>query len=276
MRIAGISQMRNYQQKVVVITGAASGIGAALVGEFSRRGAIVVLLDLDQRAADRVCQSLGLDADKSASYKMNVADKRSVETAFKQVLKRFGRIDVLVNNAGISHISKFAETDVGVLEKVIQVNLMGAIYCTRAAIASLVGSRGQVIALSSIAGFSPLYGRTGYSASKYGLHGFLETLRSEVREYGVDVLLAAPAFVKTNIEKNTLNEAGKVYGTKKALAGKVLTPEFVAEQIVRAAERQKRLICISPMAKTARFVSKFFPTLYERLMYRKIRREFVP
>lgn len=267
--------MRQYQGKVVAITGAASGIGAALVAEFSRRGAIVILLDLDPKAAARVSDTLGLDRDKSACFKMNVADKRSVDTTFRQVLKRFGRIDVLVNNAGISHISKFAETELSVLEKVIQVNLMGTIYCTRAVIASLIASQGQIIALSSIAGFSPLYGRTGYSASKYGLHGFLETLRSEVREHGVDVLLAAPAFVRTNIEKNTLNEKGKVYGSKKALAGKVLTPEFVAQQIVRAAERQKRLVCISPMAKTARFVSKFFPALYERLMYRKIIREFV-
>ncbi len=140
-----------------------------------------------RRSGRRGAQALALNCD--------VTDAASCADAIRSAVERFGGVDVLVNNAGITHRSAFATTDPAVLRRVMEVNFFGAMNLTHHALPHLLRSRGAIVAISSVAGFAPLIARTGYAASKHALHGFFESLRSEVRSQGVDVTLVCPSFI---------------------------------------------------------------------------------
>jgi NAD(P)-dependent dehydrogenase (short-subunit alcohol dehydrogenase family) len=182
---------------VVVITGAASGIGRALARRYARSGARLGLLDRDASGLDEVVAELAETAANPVALVCDVGRWEDCKSAIEAVVESCGGIDVLINNAGITHLSPFADTDVDVVRRVMDVNFFGALYCTKAALESLVARRGLLIALSSVAGFSPLAGRCAYSASKHALHGLFETLRSEQRGSGLDVMMVCPSFTRT-------------------------------------------------------------------------------
>ena len=183
-----------YERKVVLVTGGCAGIGRALVLRFAQAGARLVILDLQQDELDGLLQHL---ADHHHVEAMglccDVADAAAVQAAVALVTERFGGIDVLVNNAGVSHRSTFIDTDLEVFQRVMAVNYFGALNCTKAALPSLIARRGQIIVLSSLSGFAPLLYRSAYNASKHALHGLFETLRYEIKGSGVNVMLVCPA-----------------------------------------------------------------------------------
>jgi short-subunit dehydrogenase len=189
------------------------------------------------------------------------------------VAREFGRLDLLVNNAGISHRSAFAATDPAVLRRVMEVNFFGAVHATRAALPHLQRSRGLVIAISSVAGFSPLIARTGYAASKHAMHGFFESLRTEVADDGIDVMMVCPAFVATGIDVHALGADGGPAGHAQLIVGRRLTPQAVADRIHDGAARGKRLLLIGRTARQAWWLSRLAPSLYARLMARRLRGE---
>lgn len=259
--------------RVVVLTGAAGGIGRALAGAFSADR--VALLDLDEEAVERLAGELGGEAMGIAC---DVTDPGSCEAALGAVLRRWGRVDLLINNAGISHRSLFLDTEPAVLRRVVEVNLFGSIHCTRAALPALVESGGQIVALSSVAGFAPLVGRTGYCASKHALHGFFGALRAELREQGVGVLLVCPGFVDTGLAQRALGGDGQAIGAgaTRATAGDPLPPEELAAAVLRAVERRRELLLIPAVSRASYWLSRLAPRLYERAMLRSQAREFGP
>ena len=256
-----------FERKVVLITGGCAGIGRALAMRFAQAGARLVILDLQRDGLDSLvqhlsdhhnCEALGLVCD--------VADAQAVQRAVAQTLERFGGIDVLVNNAGITHRSTFAETEMAVFQRIMAVNYFGAVHCTKAALPSLIARRGQVVVLSSLSGFAPLLYRSAYNASKHALHGLFETLRAELKGSGVNVMLVCPGFTATDLRKNALVGDGSVTQQPPLAIGKVASAQDVAEAIYRGALRRRRLLVLSNVNWRARLLARFFPRLFERVL----------
>jgi NAD(P)-dependent dehydrogenase (short-subunit alcohol dehydrogenase family) len=256
-----------FQQKVVVITGGCAGIGRALALRFAQCGARLAILDIqdDALVAFRLQLEDKLNAEVLALH-CDVASEEDCQRAICQVKERFGGIDVLINNAGITHRSAVAETDLSVFQRVMAINYFGALHCTLPALSSLIERRGQIIVLSSLSGFAPLPQRSAYTASKHALHGLFETLRMEVRDKGVNVMLVAPGFTATDIRKNALVGDGSITSQNFAAPFKVASPSDVADEIYRAALRRKRLLVLSNVNWRARLLARLFPSLFERWM----------
>ena len=266
---------RNMKNKVVVVTGAASGIGAAVCRRFSRDGARIGLLDSDadgvRNAADRLKED-GVDA---VGINCDVVDEAACNSAIREIIGLYGGIDILVNNAGITQRSAFLETKVSVYRRVMDVNFFGSLHCTKAAIASLLERKGSIIVIESLAGLTPLLGRTGYCASKHALHGFFTSLRSELRDSGLHIMIVCPGFVKTNLQTRALDGDGRVTSHPQSLVGKPASSEKVADAIWKGALHRRNLLILTPVGKLSYWISRFAPVFYERLMARQVKEELV-
>ena len=247
-----------------VVTGAASGIGRALADRLAAAGAKVAMLDRDEAALRREAQRLESARAEILVVPCDVTDEVQVADAVAGVQARWGDIDVLVNNAGITHIGELATTDSAVFRAVMNVNFFGALYCTKAALPSLRRSGGAIVAISSVAGFAPLLGRSGYAASKHALHGLFSTLRCELADEGVNVMLVCPGFTDTAIEAHALGQA-----TRKTF-GRLADPDDVAQAIIRGLAHRRRTLVLTPVGKAAWWISRLFPTFYERMMTRRM------
>lgn len=265
--------MRGYGGKNVVITGAAGGMGSALARAFAAEGANLALLDLDGAAAEARATGLAAAGAEALGLACDVTDEASCAEALERARAELGGVDVLVNNAGITHRSAFADTSIEVHHRVMAVNYFGALYCTRAALADLVTRRGQIIVISSIAGFSPLLGRTGYAASKHALHGLFGSLRAELEASGVSVLIACPGFTRTGISTAALDGDGSVTSHPQSTLGRVAEPDQVAAAILRAAARNRRLLVLSAVGRLTLAMMRLAPGLYERLMAKAMAKE---
>jgi len=261
--------------RVVVVTGGAGGIGRAVAARFAEAGARIALMDVDAERLEQAAEALRSKGTAVLALTFDIRDPQACEEAVGTVRRQFGQLDVLVNNAGMSHRSLFSETRPDVIRRVMEVNFFGAVHVTRAALDDLTAARGQIVVLSSVAGFAPLVGRTGYAASKHALHGFFESLRTEVAPKGVGVTMVCPAFTRTGLEGRALGGDGATLGpSTRATAGTVLTPEAVAEAVFQATGARKRLALLSPVARLSYWVARLLPGLYDRLMLRSQGEEF--
>ncbi|MBI5063127.1 MAG: SDR family oxidoreductase [Desulfatitalea sp.] len=265
---------REFQNKVVVVTGAAGGLGLAYARRFGQAGARIAMLDINGPAVAASAEALRAEGIETLALPCNVGDAAGVVAAMEQVLEHFGDIDVLINNAGISARAAFAKTRLEVFHKVMAVNFFGSLYCTKAALGSLTRRKGLIVTISSLAGFTPLFGRTAYAASKHALHGLFDSLRSELRGSGVGVLIVCPGFTATGIDKAALAGDGGINPKPRSTVGRPAGPEQVAEQVFQAARKNKRLLVLTPAGHIGRFVNKISPALYAWLMRRALRKEF--
>ncbi len=264
---------RSFDGATVVVSGAAGGLGRALALRYARAGARIVALDLDAQAVEQLSVDLAQTGAEAMALSCDVTDEAACRAAMASAVQRFGRIDVVINNAGISHRSAFVSTDTSVLRRVMEVNLFGAIHLTRAALPALQQSHGLIVAISSVAGYTPLIARTGYAASKHALHGFFTSLRTEVTGAGIDVMLVCPSFIATAIDRNALGGDGRAATHRQVVAGRPLQPGDVADKIFSASERSKRLLLIGRTARAAWWLNRYAPALYERIMARRLRDE---
>jgi NAD(P)-dependent dehydrogenase (short-subunit alcohol dehydrogenase family) len=262
---------RELDSRVVVITGAAGGLGRALCTAFAARGARIAALDVDEQALEQLHSELALP--ELLAVRCDLTDEDQCGAALAEVVRRLGGVDVLVNNAGISHRSLFAQTEPAVIRRVMAVNFFGAVNATHAALPALLERRGTVVAISSVAGFAPLAARSGYAASKHALHGCFETLRAEYAERGLDVLLVCPGFIATAIAAAHLGGDGGSAQGPRTLVGEALAPELVARRVVAAVERRRRLLLVGRVAWLAWLVSRLAPRWYERSMVKRLRAE---
>jgi len=265
--------MTSFKKKVVVVTGAASGIGLAISLRFAKAGAHLGLLDMDAVRLEAAKVMLGDYGARCLSVPCDVSRQDACNTAIGQILDHFGGIDVLVNNAGITQRGAFVDTDIAVFEKVMAVNFFGSLYCTKAAIHSLIERKGLIIVNESIAGIAPLLGRTGYSASKHALHGLFTSLRTEIRENGAHVMVVCPGFVETNLQTRALGADGRVTQRPQSRVGGQQTPAKVADIIYRGALRRKDLLVLTPVGKLTWWMSRLLPPLYERIMAKQLKSE---
>lgn len=258
------------QDKVVIITGASSGIGKACAEVFSRRGSKVVLAARNEQALQAV--SAGLAGERLV-VTTDVSREGDCQKLAEETVARFGRIDVLINNAGISMRALFNDVDLNVIRQVMEINFWGTVYCTKYALPHLLVSKGSVVGVSSVAGFIGLPGRTGYSASKFAMHGFLSSLRNENMKTGLHVLLACPAFVNTPIRERALNARGEMQRESPLEEGKLMSAERVAERIYKAVVRRKRTVIMTGRGKLSVMLSKFMPRMIDKKVYKVMARE---
>lgn len=268
--------MGKFDNKVVVITGASSGIGLAAAREFAREGASVVLA---ARSADKLKQTFcelshkGEEAGRFLAVPTDVTKEEDCKKLIDNTIVKFGRIDILVNNAGISMRAMFRDLELDVLKRLMDVNFWGTVYCTKYALPYLLESKGTVVGVISIAGFKGLPGRTGYSASKFAIYGFLDTLRIEHLKDKLNVLIFAPGFTASNVRFAALTADGTPQGETPRAEEKMMSAEAVAKKLTAAVHKRKSQVVLTPIGKTTVLLNKFFPRLVDKLEYSYMAKE---
>lgn len=261
------------KDKVVIITGASSGIGKALAYEMASRGAKVVLAARSEENLASIAKELLQKGCKAVVIKADVSLIEDCRKLVSTTVETFGRIDVLINNAGVSMRALFADAEVSVLTRLMNVNFWGAVYCTKFALPYLLQSRGSVVGVSSIAGFKGLPGRTGYSASKFAMHGFLETLRIENLKTGLHVMIACPGFTASNIRKTALAADGSQQGESPRDENSMMSAEEVARRITKGVISRKKILIMTTQGKLTVLLNKFFPFFIDKLVYNHMAKE---
>lgn len=264
----------DFKNKVVIITGASSGIGRACAIEMARRGANLVL------AARQYVTLCELTAELEKQYQIkavavqaDVSREEDCQFLIKQAILTFSRIDVLINNAGLSMRALFNDLDLTVLKNLMDVNFWGTVYCSKFALPEILKSKGTIVGVSSIAGYRGLPGRTGYSASKFAMNGFLEALRTELLKTGVNVLVACPGFTTSNIRVAALAENGTAHGETSMEEGKMMRPEEVAKIIADGIAARKRTLIMTGQGKLTVWLNKLMPGLADNLVFKHFTKE---
>ena len=259
------NDMSFFQNKVVVITGGSDGIGKALIETLIPLGAKVATCG---RSHDKIYK-LQLEYSNVLLHAVacDVSNEQECQRFIESTLETFGGIDILINNAGISMRALFVDSTTDVTRKVMEINFLGAVYCTRYALPSILERKGSVVGVSSIAGYRGLPGRSAYSASKFALQGWLESLRTELLHSGVHVMWVCPGFTTSNIRHAALDNKGQRLGDSVLDEGNLMSAGECAHHIVRAIEKRKRTIVLTFTGKVTVLINKFFPSLADKLTY---------
>lgn len=258
--------------KVVIITGASSGIGRALAIEYARRGAS---LSLAARRIDLLNElKEELTNNEILTVKTDVTSEEACKELINQTVQHYGRIDILINNAGLSMRALFDDIELNSFKKVMDVNFYGTVYCTKYALPHLIHSKGSLVGIISVAGHVGLPARSAYSASKFAIRGFLDTIRLENLYTGLHVLVAAPGFTATEIRKSALTANGSPQGETPRREEKMMRTDACAQLIINAIEgRRRSLVLTFKEGKLSVFLGKFFPLLLDRLTFRHMAKE---
>jgi len=258
--------MSHFLNKVVVVTGGSDGIGKALVEALIKQNAYVATCG---RNNDKLYELESAYAGKHLlTYTADVSNEQDCENFFNKIIERFGKIDILINNAGISMRAEFEETDIETIKRVMDINFWGTVYCTKIALPYIKQSKGSVVAVSSIAGYRGLPGRTGYTASKAAVNGFMEVLRTELLHSGVNVMWVCPGFTTSNIRNVALNKNAAPQGESTMDEGKMMPAAECADHILHAIEKRKRTLVLTFTGKRAIFMNRFFPKLADKMVYK--------
>ncbi|MBZ4407401.1 SDR family oxidoreductase [Myxococcus sp. MISCRS1] len=265
--------MRAMQGKCVVVTGASMGIGEELSVALAARGANLVLAARSEEALQRVKQRCEAAGGKAVAVATDVGDPEACRRMVEKAVEAFGGVDVLVNNAGISMDAKFEDvTDLGIFERLMRINYLGAVYCTHAALPYLKARRGLLVAISSLTGKTGVPTRTGYAASKHAMHGFFDSLRVELMGTGVDVTVVCPGFVSTNVRANALGKDGKPLqvSAHDESEGNNMDVATCVAIILRAMDQREREVVMTTKGKVGQYLKLFTPGLLDRIVFKTI------
>ena len=256
--------MDQIQGKVVVITGGSDGIGKALVELYLNKGAKVATC---ARNYQKLYQLQSAHTGKPLFiHATDVSKEIDCKGFIDAVIKEFGTIDILINNAGVSMRALVQDVDLDTIRRVMDINFWGTVYCTKFALVHIIKNKGTIVGVSSIAGYRGLPGRSGYSASKYAVTGWLEALRTELLESGTNVMWVCPGFTSSNIRNAALNSKGESQGESPMDEGAMMSSDECAVHIADAIEKRKRTLVLTFTGKRAVFMNKFFPSLADKLV----------
>ena len=259
------------KDEVVAITGASKGIGAELARQLAAKGARLVLAARGEKELDEIAEECRRLGAKVATVKADVAVDRDCQAIVSGAIVAFGRLDTLVNNAGATMWARFEDiADMSILQRIMQVNYMGAVYCTHYALPHLRATRGRIVGISSLAGRVGVPTRTGYAASKHAMAGFFDSLRIELAGSGVTVTMIYPGFVSTGIRENATGPDGKPIGVSPVKEGDVMSAEDCARRIVTAIERREREVVMTARGKVGQWLKLIAPGLVDRLARRAV------
>ncbi|MBR5935646.1 MAG: SDR family oxidoreductase [Bacteroidaceae bacterium] len=261
-----------FEGKVSIVTGASSGIGLATATLLAKYKAKVVLAARSEDKLNEICKNLSQYAEV-ISVKTDVSVESDCRNLIEQTVKRFGRIDILINNAGISMRAMFKDLDLNVIRRLMDVNFWGTVYCTKYALPYILENKGSIVGVISTAGYKGLPGRTGYSASKFAINGFLDTLRSEHLYDGLHVMIYAPGFTSSNIRKTALMADGSQQGETPREEGKMMTSERVAEIMLNHIRKRSRRATLTFTSKLLLVLTRLFPTITDHMEYWYMARE---
>lgn len=262
-----------YKDKVVIVTGASSGIGLASVDKFASLGAKVVLAARSIDKLENIVAELNQKFSARSSLpiahciKTDVTKEEDCRNLIEKTVEKFGKIDVLVNNAGISMRAVFKDLDLKVMHSLMDTNFWGTVYCTKYALPYLLESKGTVVGVISTAGYVGLPARTAYSASKFAVRGFLETLRIEHLYDGLHVMIFAPGFTASNIRNVALTADGSPQGETPRKEEKMMSAERVARILARGIARRRTQMVLTPLGKVTLFASRSMPRVTDQLEY---------
>jgi short-subunit dehydrogenase len=265
---------KSFVEKRVWITGASSGIGEALAYAFAQQGAALVLSARQEEALQRVAQKC-LDAGAAAAQvlPLDLADEAALTRLAAQFEALVGRVDVLVNNGGISQRSEVLDTAMDVYRRLMEVNYLGAVAVTKMALPGMLARRsGQIVAISSVSGKLGAPFRSGYSASKHALHGFFDCLRSEVSMAGVKVLLVCPGYIRTNISINALNAEGQPTGKMDDNQANGMPADVLADRILKAIRQGKNEINAGGKEVMGVYLKRFVPGLLAGILEKQVQK----
>jgi short-subunit dehydrogenase len=262
-----------FKGKVVIITGASSGIGLATAKLLSEHGAKLSLAARNIEKLSEIVKEIDSAGGDAIAVQTDVSIQADCENLINLTFAKFGKIDVLINNAGISMRALFEDVDLNVIKQLMDINFWGTVYCTKYALPYLLQSKGSVVGISSIAGFKGLPARTGYSSSKFAMHGFLETLRIENLKKDLHVLIAAPGFTASNIRKTALAHDGSKQGETPLDESKLMPAETVAKHIIHAIAKRKRTIVLTSQGKMTVLLNKLFPAFMDKMVFNHMAKE---
>ena len=261
------------KNKVVIITGASSGIGKALAFAFGQEGANIVITGRKKEALFEVSDELTKQGIDNLPIISDVSIEADNIDVVNKTIEKYGKIDILINNAGISMRSMFEDCDMEVIKKVMDINFYGTVYATKYALPYIKETKGSIVGVSSIAGYRGLPVRTGYSASKFAMNGFLEALRTELLHTGVHVLTACPGFTQSNIRVASLGSDGNSKGESMRDEGNMMSSEEVAQRILKALKNRDRDMVLTLQGKMVVFLNKWLPKLTDKLTYNALAKE---
>ena len=262
-----------FKDKVVIITGASSGIGLASARLFGSFGAKVVMAARSLDKLESLASSVSSDPDNVLCVKTDVSCEEDCKALVEAAVSRFGRIDILVNNAGISMRAMFKDLDLKVIHSLMDVNFWGTVNCTKYALPYLLETKGSVVGVISIAGYSALPARTGYSASKYAIRGFLDTIRIEHLKDGLNVLVFAPGYTSSNVRNAALTADGSAQGETPLAEDKLMSAEECAMHLAKGLAKRKSEVTLTALGKATIIAHRLFPRLTDRLTYSYIAKE---
>lgn len=262
-----------FKDKVIIITGASSGIGLATARLFADMGA---KLSLAARSIDRLeslASELTDDRSRILCIKTDVSVEEDCRRLIEETVRRFGKIDILINNAGISMRAPFLDVNLEVIKKLMNVNFWGTVYCTKYALPEILKTKGSIAGVISTAGYVAIPGRTGYVTSKYAIRGFLETLRIEHLNDGINILVFAPGYTASNVRNAALLADGSPQGYSPKDEGKLMSAEKVAEKLAYGLYRRKKEMILTALGYWDIWLYRRFPRLMDRVQLHYIRRK---
>ncbi|MCU0382643.1 MAG: SDR family oxidoreductase [Cyclobacteriaceae bacterium] len=263
----------HMKNKVVLITGATSGIGKALAFEFGWHGSKVAITGRREKELNEV----KIELEKQGVACLTIVGDVSVEADAKRMvddsINHFGSLDVLINNAGISMRALFQDIELAVFKKVMDINFYGTVYCTKYALPHILKTKGSIVGISSINGRRATPARSAYSASKYAMEGFLEAIRMEVMKKDVHVLSVCPGFTASNIRNTALTADGSVQGESPREEQKMMSAEETAQHIYKAVMLRKRDLILTFQGKLAVWLSKWMPGTMDKITYNFMAKE---
>ncbi len=257
--------MANFKDKIVVITGGSDGIGKALVQQFLALGAKVATCGRTKSKLDQLSQEF--NSPHLIVFTVDVSKQAECESFISSVVAQWGSIDILINNAGISMRALVKETSIETLKSVMDINFWGTVYCTKKALPFIEQKKGVIVGVSSIAGYRGLPGRSGYSASKYALNGWLEALKTELYGSGTHVMWVCPGFTTSNIRNAALDKNANAQGESPMDEGDMMSSAECATHIITAIQKRKRSLVLTFTGKRTVFMNKFFPAWADKLVH---------
>ncbi|XP_026757686.2 dehydrogenase/reductase SDR family protein 7-like [Galleria mellonella] len=275
-RVSNKKRRSALQKKVVVITGASSGIGEALAHSFYAQGSTVVLAarrrtELDRVKKELMSRKMPIQVPEPVVLELDLSNLDSMDSFVKKIYDSCGHIDILINNGGVSHRASILNTEIKVYKQIMDVNYFGSVALTKAALPKMVERKsGHIVFISSVQGLIAIPNRSAYAASKHAIQAFGDSLRAEMHQHNINVTVISPGYVKTAVSLNALTGSGSFHGVMDSETAAGFTSEYAAEKFLdMIVNKENERVLSQLMPHIAIYLRQCFPSLYFQIMAKR-------